>query len=160
MPVRCLTIENGKIHGVPPESTLGTLEGDVMMAVDYDAIHRGKFNFKLYGEIAKFFELVIVNFPGRMEDFMDSLISGAVQVVVHPEEKEYMIDRMLEVSDAVILPSRSSMVGDFLNAGGRYLISSGEVFRSFDRCYNVGTAIPSEKYINVTGFPEDLLPYI
>lgn len=130
------------------------------MAVDFDGILKGKFNFKAYGHISKFFELVVVNFPSRMEDLMDSLISGASKVVIHAEESPPMLERMLELSDGVVLPAKNPSMQFFVANGGKYLISDHEVFSRFDQCYNVGKSLLSEKYINVSGFPESLLPYI
>lgn len=130
------------------------------MVCDYDAIYAGKFNFKAYDRIAKFFELVVVNFASRMEDVMDSLISGAYSVVIDPGEPPETIRRMLEVSENIIMPYNSESLVYFLNNGGKYVISEREVMYSFRKCYNVGMEIKGEKYVNVVGFPENLLPYI
>lgn len=158
--IRCLTVENGSIAGLPPGTPIQELEGEEVMVCDLDAIFRGRFNFKVYGHIAKFLEPVVVNFAGRVEDLMDSLISGASKVVLHSGESELSIEKMLELSDDVVLPSNSQYSRQFTERGGKYLISSGEVFFRFDMCYNVGTPLSSEKYINVSDFPEKILRYI
>ena len=160
MSIRCLRISNGEISGIPQGFSLETLDGEEIMVCDYDAISSGKLSFKLYGQIAKFFELTVVNFPGRIEDLMDSLISGAYRVVLHPEEKPEIIAKMLEVSDNIVLPARSSNLDYFLNKGGKFIISDREDFHRFDLCYNVGFPLSSEKYVNVSDFPENLLHYI
>lgn len=160
MRIRCLTIKNSEIFGLPDGVPLEELEGEEIMVCDYDAIYKGKFNFKLYGQISRFFEPVVVNFPGRVEDLMDSLISGAARVVLHPDGDGRVFERMLEVSEGIVLPAKSPHREDFINKGGRYLISDREVFSRFDQCYNVGPELSSEKYINVTNFPENLLVYI
>lgn len=136
------------------------MEGEEIMVCDYDAIFQGKFNFKLYDRIAKFFELIVVNFPSRMEDLMDSLISGAYSVVLSPDEQPETIRKMLEVSENLILPSRSLSLSFFLDNGGRYIISDRQLPYNFRKCYIVGPEVSGERYVNVTGFPENLLAYI
>lgn len=158
--IRCLTIQGGEISGIPPGTNLEEMEGEEIMVCDYDAIFRGKFNFKLYDRVAKFFELVVVNFPSRVEDLMDSLISGAYSVVLNPDETPETIRKMLEVSENIILPSRSLNLGFFLNNGGKFIIADRELPYNFRKCYNVGPALKGDNYVNVTGFPENLLAYI
>ena len=158
--IRCLTIQGGDLLGIPPGMGLEEMEGEEIMVCDYDAIERGKFNFKLYDRVAKFFELIVVNFPSRVEDLMDSLISGAYSVVINPEEPPETMRKMLEVSENLILPYRSENIGFFLNNGGKYIISDREVPLNFRKCYNVGQPLNGDKYVNVAGFPENLLSYI
>ncbi len=160
MQIRCLILENGDIHGLPVGIPLEELEGEEIMVCDYDAIKHGKFNFKLYGRISKFFETVVVNFPVRVEDLMDSLISGASRVVLASDIEEHILGRMLAISDGVVLPADSPSNPYFVKNGGKFLISDREVFTRFDLCYNVGPELGSAKYVNVRGFPETLLPYI
>lgn len=158
--IRCLYIEGGKISGLPDDTPIERLEGDEIMVCDLDAIYRGKFNFKIYGQIGKFLEPVVVNFPNRVEDLMDSLISGATKVVLHSTENTVSLDKMLQLSDDIVLPARNPNSSLFIERGGKYLISDHEVFSRFDTCYNVGLPLTSEKYINVHNFPENLLQYI
>lgn len=160
MQIGCLILQDGEIHGLPDGVPLEQLEGDEIMVCDYDAIRRGKYNFKLYGRISKFLEPVVVNFPNRVEDLMDSLISGAGRVVLASDINESTLGRMLTISDGVVLPADSPEKPYFIENGGRYLISEHEVLSRFDRCYNVGLELTSQKYINVRGFPETLLSYI
>lgn len=160
MQIQCIYIEHGQIYGLPDDLPLEKLGGDEIMVCDLDAIHRGKFNFKTYTQIAKFLEPVVVNFAGRVEDLMDSLISGASRVVLHSRESTVSLDKMLELSDDIVLPARNPYSGVFIERGGKYLISDHEVFSRFDKCYNVGFPLTSEKYINVSNFPENLLQYI
>ncbi len=160
MQIKCIIIENGDIHGLPTGIPLEELEGEEIMVCDLDAIRRSKFNFKLYGRISKFFEPVVVNFPVRVEDLMDSLISGASRVVLASDIEEGVLGRMLSISDGVVLPADSPEKPFFMDNGGRYLISDHEVYTRFDLCYNVGPDLVSDKYINVKGFPETLLAYI
>ncbi len=158
--IRCLAIQHGELSGLPPGVNLEEMEGEEIMVCDYDAILRGKFNFKIYDRVAKFFEVVAVNFPNRVEDLMDSLISGAYSVVLSPEESPEPIRKMLEVSENLILPSRNPNVGFFLSNGGKYLIAESEVPYNFQKCYNVGQELKRDRYIDVIGFPENLLVYI
>ncbi len=155
-----MSLRNGEIHGLPPGVPLAELEGDEVMVCDFDAIDRGKFNFRLYGEISKFLEPVVLNLPTRLEDMMDSLIAGAARVVLPSDMELYTLKRMLAISDGIVLPSRSTSREYFYQEGGKYLISDREVFTRFDLCYNVGPQLSSKKYINVKDFPESLLKYI
>ncbi len=158
--IRCLTIQDGEISGIPPGINLAEMEGEEIMVCDFDAIFKGKFNFRLYDQVAKFFELIVVNFPGRVEDLMDSLISGAYSVVLNPEENPETIKKMLEVSENIVLPSRSLNLSFFLNNGGKFVISERAVPYRFRKCYIVGPEVKGDNYINVVGFPENLLHYI
>lgn len=158
--IRCLTIQGGELSGIPEGINLEEMEGEEIMVCDFDAILRGKFNFKLYDRVAKFFELVVVNFPSRVEDLMDSLISGAYSVVIDPSESQEAIRKMLEVSENIIMPAISENLSFFLNTGGKYIISERAVPYSFRKCYIVGTEVKGENYVNVVGFPENLLSYI
>ncbi len=158
--IKCLTIQGSELSGIPPGIGLEEMEGEEIMICDYDAIFRGKFNFKLYDRVAKFFELIVVNFPNRIEDLMDSLISGAYSVVLSPDEAPETLKRMLEVSENIILPYRSENLGFFLNNGGKYIISDRQVNVNFRKCYNVGPELSGDAYVNVSDFPENLLPYI
>lgn len=155
-----MSLRNGEIHGLPPGVPLAELEGDEVMVCDFDAIARGKFNFRLYGDISKFLEPVVMNLPSRMEDMMDSLIAGAARVVLPRDIEPNSLKRMLTISDGIVLPSTSPSRDFFYQEGGRYLVSEGEVFSRFDLCYNVGPQLSSKKYINVKDFPESLLKYV
>jgi hypothetical protein len=158
--IRCLTIEGGELSGIPPGMNLEEMEGEEIMVCDYDAIFRGKFNFKLYDQVAKFFELIVVNFPGRVEDLMDSLISGAYSVVLNADENQETITRMLEVSENIILPAKSLNLSFFLNNGGKFVISERALPYRFRKCYIVGPEVKGDNYVNVMNFPENLLQYI
>ncbi len=158
--IRCLEIQNGELSGLPPGINLEEMEGEEIMVCDLDAIFRGKLNLRLYDRVAKFFEVVVVNFPNRVEDLMDSLISGAYSVVLSPEVSPNTIRKMLEVSENIILPSKNQNVGFFLSNGGKYLIAEREVPYNFQKCYNVGHELRGDRYIDVLGFPENLLEYI
>lgn len=160
MQIKCLSLRNGEIHGLSPGVPLAELEGEEVMVCDFDAINRGKMNFRLYGEISKFLEPVVLNLPSKLEDIMDSLIAGAARVIIPADIEPYSLKRMLTISDGIILPSRSPSREYFYQEGGKYLISEREVFTRFDLCYNVGPQLKSEKYINVENFPESLLKYI
>ena len=160
MQIICLSLRNGEIHGLPPDVPLAELEGDEVLVCDFDAINRGRFNFKLYGEISKFLEPVVFNLPSRLEDMHDSLIAGAARVVIPEDIQPYSLKRMLTISDGIVLPSRSPSRDYFYQEGGKYLISESEVFTRFDLCYNVGPQLSSKKYVNVKDFPESLLKYI
>ncbi len=155
-----MSLHNGEIQGLPTGVPLAELEGDEVMVCDFDAIGRGKYNFRLYGEISKFLEPVVMNLPSRVEDMMDSLIAGAARIVLASDIEPGTLKRMLAISDGVVLPSSSPMKEFFYQEGGRYLISDREVFSRFDLCYNVGPQLSSEKYVNVRNFPENLLRYI
>ncbi len=159
--INCLSIKNSKLYGLPEGMELKDMSGEEIFVCDYDAIQKGKFNFRLYVEISKFFELILMNQPGRVEDFMDSIISGASRVVIRPDEKPQLITRMLEFSPEVVMPANgSSKVKDFLSLGGEYLISDHEVNGNFVLCYLVSRIAAGEKYVQLVDFPEDMLPYL
>ncbi|MCL5783397.1 MAG: hypothetical protein M1476_05760 [Candidatus Thermoplasmatota archaeon] len=140
---------------------LKDMGGDEIFVCDYDAIQKGRFNFRMYVEISKFFELILMNQPGRVEDFMDSIISGASRVVIRPNETAQMLTRMLEFSPEIVMPANGTLkVKEFLSLGGEYLISDHEVSGNFALCYLVARIAAGEKYVQLINFPEDMLPYL
>lgn len=160
MQIQCVYIQNSQIFGLPDDTPIEKLGGDEIMVCDLDAIYHGKFNFKMYGHIGKFLEPVVVNFARRVEDLMDSLISGASRVVLDSRENTVSLEKMLQLSDDIVLPARNPNSSLFIERGGKYLISDHEVFSRFEKCYNVGPPITYDNYINISNFPENLLQYI
>ena len=159
--INCLFIKNSKLYGLPEGMELKDMGGDEIFVCDYDAIQKGRFNFRMYVEISKFFELILMNQPGRVEDFMDSIISGASRVVIRPDETPQMITRMLEFSPEIVMPANGTRkVKEFLSLGGEYLISDREVSGNFAMCYLVARIAAGEKYVQLINFPDDMLPYL
>lgn len=159
--IRCLTIRNHNIEGIPTDQSLETMEGEQIMVCDYDGIYRGSYNFKIYNRVAKFFETVVFNLVRREYDYVDSLVSGASRVIVDSSISDSVLEKIMEISPDVVMPYVSSeRVEFFRSIGGYSFISSRQINGPFQICYNVGTALGSEKYVDVIGFPEDLLHFL
>jgi len=159
--VNCLKIRGHEIYGIPPDETLATIPWEEAMLIDYDAIINGKPDLKLYNEISKFLEIVVFNLSYRVDDVIDSMISGASRVVIDPQTTDETIEKLLNISTDIVLPaSRRDIAYSFSREGGRFYISNGLIPYEFELCYNVGTALSSEKYVDVKDFPQDLLRFI
>ncbi len=161
MKIRCLTVKNHVLYGIPPDQSLESMEGEQVMLCDYDGIYRGSYNFKIYTRVGRFFETIVFNLVQREYDYVDSLVSGATRVVVDSEIKEEVLQRILEISPDTVFPfSDREKVEKFRSMGGKSFISSGQITGPFEICYNTGVALNSEKYVDVVNFPEDLLRFL
>ena len=159
--IRCLTVKGRQLGGLSQEETLEMLEGEEVLLCDYDGILRGKYNFKLYTQVARFFEVVVFNLVRREIDFIDTMVAGASRVVVDPQMGTALLRRILDISPGTVFPYGSSdQVSEFSSAGGQTYISGSRVNVPFEICYNVGLPQESEKYVDIVGFPDDLLAYI
>ena len=159
--MNCLEIKHHQIYGIPPNETLATIPWEDAMLIDYDAIISGKPDFKLYDSISKFLEIVVFNLSYRVDDVIDSMISGASKVVIDSQSSEDTIDKLLNISGDIVLPaSRIDVAYSFTRNGGKYFISNGPIPYDFELCYNVGVALSNDKYVDVKDFPQDLIHFI
>ncbi len=149
------------LEGIPEGQQLETMEGDQIFLCDYDGILHGNYNFKIYTRVAKFFDTVVFNLVQKEYDLVDSLVSGAARVVVDPDMKDSVLQRVLDISPDTVFPYRSEEKAERFRAyGGTSFLSTREINGPFSICYNAGVAISSEKYVDIDNFPEDLLQFI
>ncbi len=159
--MNCLKIRGHEIYGIPSQDSLATIPWDDAMLIDYDAIINGKPDLKLYNEIAKFIEIVVFNLSYRVDDVIDSMISGASKVVIDPQTSGETMEKLLNISTDIVLPaSMRDVAYTFAREGGRFFISNEIIPYEFELCYNVGTALSSDKYVDVKDFPQDLMRFI
>ncbi len=131
-----------------------------LMVCDLDSIIDGKTNFKLYNELAKFFEFTVFNLIYNVGDLVDSLVSGASKVVVSPDLTPERLASFLEISQNIVDPN-SSRFGLFQKSGGKYVMVSGRIpYQAFSGIYNIGPAMDGENMINVDNFPLELNHFI
>ncbi|MEM0156947.1 MAG: hypothetical protein QXN26_02640 [Thermoplasmataceae archaeon] len=161
MKIRCISVRNHVLEGIPQGQQLETLEGDQIFLCDYDGILHGNYNFKIYTRVAKFFDTVVFNMVQREYDLVDSLVSGAARVVVDPDMKDSVLQKVLDISPDTVFPySNQEKVERFRAYGGTAFLATGEINGPFSICYNAGIAMSSEKYVDLDNFPEDLLRFI
>ena len=159
--IRCISVRNHVLEGIPSGQQLETLEGDQIFLCDYDGILHGNYNFKTYTRVAKFFDTVVFNMVQKEYDLVDSLVSGAARVVVDPSMKDSVLQKVLDISPETVFPYGSQeRVEQFRAYGGTAFLSTRQINGPFSICYNAGVAISSEKYVDIENFPEDLLRFI
>jgi len=123
--------------------------------VDRDAIYNDRLNFRLYSEISKFFDTVLMNFPRNISDLIDSLVAGGFRIVISPRTGELEMQKYMEITDQIVVPA-SGNVESFRRLGGRYAISDGMTLHGFDLLYNTGTPLKGDQFCNIKGFPNEI----
>ncbi|MEM0158117.1 MAG: hypothetical protein QW812_01220 [Thermoplasmataceae archaeon] len=155
MEINCVVIEGKRISGYANPKDLLTIGGDQILVVDKDAIYHNRLNFKLYGEVSKFFEVVVMNFSRNLNDLIDSLVSGCQRVVISPHSGTSDLQRFLEITDQIIMPASGDLEA-FRGLGGKYGISDGLMPGSFELVYNTGLPLKGDVYCNIKGFPDEI----
>lgn len=153
--VKCITLVGHEIQGYGKSKDLLELGGDELFVVDLDGLNSGSYNFKLYYDISKFFEITVMSFPQRAADLVDSIVSGAARVVVSSKLDTRKIADFLTITDELVM-NYASMGGckTFSERGGRYFLSNRMVDLPFERVYLYGSSIDSKGYTILEGFPE------
>ena len=59
----CVTIKDKQVSNYENIYQILKLKVDSIFVIDYDAITHRYLNLKLYDELAKFFELIVMNYP-------------------------------------------------------------------------------------------------
>ncbi|MGP6219795.1 hypothetical protein [Caldiplasma sukawensis] len=155
--MNCLLIKDDHVFGVKGGTALASYPDDEAFVIDYDAITRGKFNFKIYGKIAKFIEMTLLAFPYTERDLVDIFVSGASRVVINHTLDEGTVRRFLDSSDEIVMNCNSRFIASqFRNLGGEMYLSC-RVYDVPGIYFYYGTQ--PEKFSNVIpleNFPEDL----
>jgi hypothetical protein len=128
-----------------------------LFLIDMDGIRRGRMNYQTYTEYAKYFELIVMNYPTRLNEFIDTLISGATSVVIPSDLKDSIISDFLDYSGETVLvntdPEKSA---SFSEMGGNLFLSEWEVRFPHRTVYYYGNQ-DLAGYVRIADFPYELL---
>lgn len=159
MRMQCITIKNGQIASNLSLQKLLVSGVEDLFVIDHDAIFKNKFNFHSYQELSKYFEIVVMALPLRVEDLMDAFIAGAGKVVVSGRSKFDLIESFLKISENVVLCYQDPAVASaYFSAGGREFLSDREINYPDSLVYTFSRLLSDKNYIQLVDFPrEDLL---
>lgn len=153
--IRCVVLDNKEITGYSSAKELLDLPGEELFVIDLDGLNSSSYNFKLYYDISKFFEITVMSFPDRTPDLVDTIISGASKVVISSTLPERRILDFLAITEDVVM-NYGSMKGCrfFSEKGGRFYMSNRTVDLPFEKVYIYGSRLSRKDYIYIEGFPE------
>ena len=158
--IPCITIRKREIVGRKTAYDLMKEGIDELLVCDLDSIIDGRTNFKIYTELAKFFEFTAFNLIYSVGDLVDTIISGASRVVVSPDISIERMVSFLEISQNIVDPN-SERFTMFQKAGGKFVMVSGrDPYQDFTAVYNIGPYINGERFINVDNFPQELSHFV
>jgi hypothetical protein len=165
--MECITIENGEISGNRTQDSLLDSGIEELFVVDLDSIRSGKLNLKLYDRLSKYFDIVVMNYPYRIADLIDTFVSGASRVVLNSNVSDSMIRESLSFSDQVVMKyARNVPCKTFSLFGGNMFLSNIEVDLVYTTIYAYGIRVQSRTsmvkrdsqiIILLNNFPEDSL---
>jgi hypothetical protein len=157
MEIPCITVDKGSIISGGTLQELLTSGIEDVFVVDVDALSRNKMNFRVYESLSKYFDLVVLNFPSRLSDFIDSFIYGANLVVIPDYIPVKMLHEFMEYSPNIVMNfGRREGVAEFIKLGGRGFLSRTPVNVENITVYYIGPGeLPSS--IKVRDFPLDLV---
>lgn len=153
--IKCVTLSDHEIQGHGKSKDLLELGGEELFVVDLDGLSSGSYNFRLYYDISKFFEITVMSFPARAADLVDSIVAGASKVVVSSNLEAKKIEDFLTITDELVMNyANQGGCRIFSESGGRYFLSNRVVDLPFDQVYLYGSSIDSKGYTVIEGFPE------
>lgn len=143
--MECVTIYNGEIINSRTQDELLKKGDEELFVVDLDSIRTGNLNLKLYDRLSKFFELVVMNYPSRVSDLIDTFVSGASRVVLNNDISDNLIRECLSVSDQLIMNyARNSSCRSFSLLGGSMFLTNLEVDLVYTTLYAYGVRVQSK----------------
>ncbi|WP_162509732.1 hypothetical protein [Thermogymnomonas acidicola] len=159
--VKCVTVSRNRLMGIGKPEDLLYMDIDEVFLVDMDALTRYKLSFHFYREISRFCEVTVLNMPARVQDLIDTLVSGASRVVVGRDVDSRLLSGFMQVSDSVVLSLVSrNLVDEFIRLGGGDFFSLGQTDIAFRTLYNAGPPVIREGVKNIEDFPEGAVPYL
>lgn len=155
--IRCITLENHEILGFNSAKDLLEMGGEELFVIDLDGLNNSSYNFKLYYDISKFFEIVVMSFPSRAADLVDSIVSGASKVVVSSNLEPRRISDFMTITEDLVM-NYANMRGCriFSEKGGKYYLSGRMVDLPFETVYIYGSRMDVKGYTVIDNFPEFL----
>jgi hypothetical protein len=155
--MKCLLVNHGRIGGMKDIDDLARVPYDEAFVIDFDAIFRHHFNFKLYNELSKYVEFTLMALPDTENDLMDIIISGASRVVIGDDLNVRTIQKFLDMTEEIVMKcSTEQKVIMFHSLTGNMYMSC----RTYDVpgvfFYYGPFSQQSPNVIPLEGFPDEL----
>ncbi|MGC8505892.1 MAG: hypothetical protein ACP5NK_04195 [Thermoplasmata archaeon] len=158
MEIPSVLISDGDVRNYNSVQELLLSGAEEIMAVDLDAFTKNRLNLKVYEHLAKYFDVIVLNFPTRISDMIDTIISGASAVVIPDYLPLKRLPEFMEYSSDLIMNYKmSETVIQFSKLGGTRYLSRREVPFAVTAVYYIGAFPPSGPYIKLKDFPEDAM---
>ncbi len=152
--MKCINIKKNYISVASAKSLIS--EGEVFV-IDIDAYTSGNFNFDKYTYLSNFFEITVMNGSKKLNDIVDTLIAGALHVVVSDDLSEKTLRSFLDLTENIVLPfSDIDNALAFTGMGGKYFLSGIPVPVKAERIYYYGPGDPGGNYVKLENFPENM----
>jgi hypothetical protein len=146
--MECITIQHGEIRNNRTLDDLLKSGIEELFVVDLDSIRSGAPNLKLYGSLSKYFELIVMNYPYRVSDLIDTFVSGASRVVISNDITDRLIREYLSVSDQLVMKyANNTACRVFSLLGGNMFLSNIEINMIYSTLYAYGVRIQSNTAI-------------
>lgn len=152
--INTVSISSGKIEGYSNVKELLKSDSDELFIVDFDAIKEGKYNFKLYTEFSKFFQITVMNFPKRQGDLIDSMISGCENVVLGGRIRDRDISSFIEITENLVMFDMDKFA-IFSRLGGNMFLTRRNLMYPYKRVYTYGLSLGLPREIILRNFPEE-----
>ncbi|MGC8608290.1 MAG: hypothetical protein ACP5UV_00270 [Thermoplasmata archaeon] len=152
--MKCIEIKKDYIS---VDSAKSLIKEDEVFVIDMDAFTSGSFNLAEYTYLSNFFDITVMNGSSRVNDLVDSLIAGAMNVVISGEVKEKVLRSFLDLTENIVLPySDEDSALHFVEMGGKYFLSDSPVPVKANRIYYYGTGDPGGNYVKLDNFPDNI----
>ena len=157
--IQCITLSRGRIEKFNTIQELLALELEEIFIIDMDALRKGRPSIKFYSDISKYFQVYALSLCNRLDDLVDSLISGCEGVVISPLISEKLLNDFLEVSENIIMPYTSLPSSRaFSLMGGSYYLCNVTVNYKFKTNFYYGLGDPGvNHYAGIYKVSENLL---
>lgn len=153
----CVTIKDRKVANYENIYQILQLKVDSIFVIDYDALKNRYLNLKLYEELAKFFELTVMNYPETESDLMDTIINGASVVIVNNNLTLKRIASYLEFTQNIAMKYRYiDTCIYFAEKGGNMYLTDKEIMLPYTLAYNA-RGFPIKNSVQLQNFPPDLM---
>ncbi|MEM0139807.1 MAG: hypothetical protein QXZ44_04260 [Ferroplasma sp.] len=152
----CVIIEDKKIVNYHNIYELLKLKVDSIFVIDYDAMRRRYLNFKLYDELSKYFETVIMNYPETESDLVDTFINGATNVIINNNLTYKTISKYLAFTQNIAMKYRyNDTCIYFSEKGGNMFLTGQQIMLPYIYSYNFGS-FDMKNSAKLVDFPLDL----
>ena len=155
MKIPCVVIRDRK----PETSRKDLLDtgADDLFVIDFDALAGSKLNYHVYTDLAKYFEIIVLNFPTKPIEFLDTIIAGASGVVIPDYVPDRIMEEFLSYSSEVVLNDRNpEKSATFVSLGGDMFLSEHIVQSPHRTVYSYGRR-EEPGYIMLDNFPFDMI---
>ena len=153
----CVTIKDKQVTNYENIYQILKLKVDSIFVIDYDAITHRYLNLKLYDELAKFFEITVMNYPETENDLMDTIINGASVVVINNNLTYNRIAKYLDFTQNIAMKYKYiDTCIYFSEKGGNMYLTDKEIMLPYALAYSYN-GFPVKNSVQLQNFPPNLM---